>query len=57
MVHNAILIGDDILRDKPLAPNAKTLDQFTPRDLMNELARRGYKGKLSYTKEIDITNF
>ena len=35
------------------------LSSFTPRELMEELARRGYKGKLTFTKvvEIDITNF
>lgn len=27
---------------------------YTPRQLMEELARRGYTGKLSYTKVIDI---
>ena len=30
---------------------------FTPRQLMQELARRGYRGKLTYTQEIDICNF
>lgn len=35
------------------------LHDFTPRELMVELAERGYKGKLTYTRvgEIDITNF
>ena len=35
------------------------LKDFTPRELMEELARRGYEGKLTYTEvhEIDITNF
>lgn len=35
------------------------LADFTPRELMEELARRGYAGKLSITQvhEIDITNF
>ena len=35
------------------------LSGFTPRQLMEELSRRGYKGKLTYTRieEIDITNF
>ena len=35
------------------------LSDFTPRELMEELARRGYEGKLTYTEvhEIDITNF
>ena len=35
------------------------LQDFSPRELMEELARRGYEGKLKYTRveEIDITNF
>lgn len=35
----------------------KMLEQFTPRELMNELARRGYTGELTYIMKIDITNF
>lgn len=37
----------------------RELEHFTPRELMEELARRGYKGELTYTKveTIDITNF
>lgn len=35
------------------------LNDFTPRELMEELARRGYEGKLTFTevRTIDITNF
>ena len=35
------------------------LADFSPRELMQELARRGYEGKLMYTRveTIDITNF
>lgn len=33
------------------------LGAFTPRQLMEELARRGYEGKLVYRQIIDITNF
>lgn len=35
------------------------LSDFTPRELMEELARRGYRGKLevTVTKTIDINNF
>lgn len=33
------------------------LEQYTPRELMEELARRGYTGELTYTMKVDITNF
>lgn len=35
------------------------LQDYTPRELMEELARRGYEGKLTYThiETIDIANF
>lgn len=35
------------------------LADFSPRELMEELARRGYRGKLTYTRveEINIENF
>lgn len=35
------------------------LKDFTPRELMQELASRGYEGKLRFVQvqEIDITNF
>lgn len=38
--------------------NARSLGQYTPRELMEELARRGYTGKLTYveTHTIDIEN-
>lgn len=35
----------------------KMLEQFTPRELMNRLAELGYRGNLTYTQTIDITNF
>lgn len=45
-------------RAKTAADNRQhVLEDFTPRELMLELARRGYKGKLSYTNIIDICNF
>lgn len=39
--------------------NGRTLASYTPRELMAELARRGYTGKLEYVEKhtIDITNF
>ena len=33
------------------------LEQFKPRELMEELSRRSYKGKLTFTQVIDIYNF
>ena len=38
---------------------ACVLSRFTPRQLMEELARRGYKGELTYTRveRINISNF
>jgi predicted HTH domain antitoxin len=38
---------------------ALKLSDFTPRELMEELARRGYEGKLKvvHIEEIDITKF
>jgi hypothetical protein len=37
----------------------KVLEQYTPRELIEELSRRGYKGKLQYTQVhvIDLENF
>ena len=38
---------------------SQRLSSFTPRELMKELASRGYQGKLTFTEihEVDITNF
>lgn len=33
------------------------LSSFTSRQLMEELASRGYKGELTFLQRIDITNF
>ena len=46
----------DLLREQ--MTKAKLKD-FQSRDLMEELARRGYEGKLTFTRveTIDITNF
>lgn len=33
------------------------LSAFTPFQLIEELARRGYRGELTYVQKIDITNF
>lgn len=43
----------------PATTQAKSLQDYTPRELMAELARRGYTGKLEYVERhiIDITNF
>ena len=50
-------LGDAILQDKPKPKDARTLDQFTPRELMMELDNRGYRGKLTFQQVIDINNF
>jgi ribosome-binding protein aMBF1 (putative translation factor) len=43
--------------DAKKSERQKMLEQYTPRELMEELARRGYTGELTYTMRIDITNF
>ena len=43
--------------DAKKSERQKMLEQYTPRELMNELARRGYTGELTYTMKIDITKF
>ncbi len=47
------------LESQIVAARNTRLQDYTGRELMEELARRGYKGKLVVTveKEIDITNF
>lgn len=47
------------LKEELTKAKAMRLSQFTPRELMEELARRGYKGKLQYVvvHEINIENF
>ena len=44
--------------DEVRMAKAARLSDFEPVELMRELKRRGYEGKLTYTKtfEIDITN-
>ena len=37
-----------------LAKNEQPLSKFTPRQLMEELASRGYTGQLKYTQTIDL---
>ena len=56
-VQYVLSIGDAVLDGKPAQKDAKTLDKYTPRELMTELARRGYEGRLTYKQVIDITNF
>ena len=43
--------------DAKKSERQKMLEQYTPRELMEELARRGYTGELTYTMKIDITKF
>ena len=56
-VANTVLLGDVSMADKPVEKHAKTIDKYSPRELMEELARRGYTGKLQFTQTIDITSF
>lgn len=57
LVRTIVAIGDAILDRKPPEKDAKTLDKYSPRELMQELAKRGYEGKLTYKQVIDIQNF
>lgn len=51
-VNAALLMGDDISQGAVERPQ---LSQYTPRELMEELARRGYAGTLTYTQKVDIS--
>lgn len=53
-IEEAIKVREQAQKD---AEVKTTLSSFTPRQLMEELARRGYKGELTYVQKIDITNF
>lgn len=44
-------------RERKKEPTDNPLASFKPRQLMEELARRGYKGKLTFTQIIDIEHF
>lgn len=57
LIRTIVAIGDAILDRKPPEKDAKTIDKYTPRELMQELAKRGYEGKLTYKQIIDIQNF
>ena len=56
LLRTILSIGDEILENKPPKKDAKTLDEYSPRELMQELARRGYRGKLVYEQLVDIRN-
>jgi hypothetical protein len=51
-INSTLLIGNDIVNG---AEDRPKLEQFTPRELMEELARRGYAGTLTYTHKVDIS--
>lgn len=57
LIRNIVSIGDAVTENKAPKKDAKTLDQYSPRELMQELAKRGYEGKLTYKQTIDIQNF
>ena len=57
LAHYIVAIGDEILENKPILREARTIDKYSPRELMQELAKRGYEGKLTYKQVIDIQNF
>lgn len=57
LVRTIVAIGDEILENKPIPREARTIDKYSPRELMQELAKRGYEGKLTYKQVIDIQNF
>lgn len=42
------------LRQKEKMQQANELSKYTPRELIEELKRRGYKGKLTYEYEITL---
>jgi len=41
---------------RPASIEGNPLSGFTPRELMQELHRRGYDGELSYTHRINLAN-
>lgn len=49
----------DELRDELISRGGNLVPKPTPREMMQELARLGYKGKLTFTRieTIDIENF
>lgn len=53
-IANIKRIGDDLFAS---VQESKPLSTFSPRDLMMELANRGYRGKLTFQQVIDINNF
>ncbi len=47
-------IAVDAKQKKICIPENSPLSAFTPRQLMEELRRRGYKGELTYIQKIDL---
>jgi len=49
----------DELQQQVEESKKRRLSEFTPRELIEELKRRGYEGKLTYTRieTIDLSNF
>ena len=51
--------AEELLKTKIQEAQQMRLSEFSPRELMQELCKRGYKGELTYTRTetINISNF
>lgn len=49
-------IGDAILENKPAPKDAKELSEYSSRELLQELAKRGYEGELTLKQTFVLQN-